>query len=117
MTPPASPRGRRRAREGPGPRAAGVGLPAPGAAPAAARLAALVPALLDALAAVAPGRVYHEARAALERALLAHALARTGGNQLAAARLLGLNRNTLRTHGRRLGVLPPAPARPAPREG
>ena len=42
---------------------------------------------------------------ATERALYRLALARTGGNQLAAARLLGVARNTLRSRATRLGVL------------
>ncbi len=42
---------------------------------------------------------------ATERALYRLALARTGGNQLAAARLLGVARNTLRSRAARLGVL------------
>src|SRR5690606_18814928 len=44
----------------------------------------------------APGTVYHRALAAFERPLFEHALAQTGGNQLRAAKLLGINRNTLR---------------------
>ena len=44
------------------------------------------------------GTLYHRALAELERPLFEHALARTGGNQIAAARLLGINRNTLRKH-------------------
>ena len=42
---------------------------------------------------------------ATERALYRLALARTGGNQLAAAQLLGIARNTLRSRAARLGVL------------
>jgi two-component system nitrogen regulation response regulator GlnG len=42
------------------------------------------------------GNLYHAALAVLERPLFEHALARTGGNQLRAAHLLGINRNTLR---------------------
>lgn len=49
-----------------------------------------------------PGSVYHAAQAAFERPLFAWALRETGGNQLRAARLLGINRNTLR---KRLGDL------------
>jgi len=42
------------------------------------------------------GALYHEALAALEKPLFEHALRATGGNQLRAAQLLGINRNTLR---------------------
>jgi len=50
----------------------------------------------------APGRVYDEALAAFERPLFAEVLRQTGGNQLRAAQILGINRNTLR---KRLGEL------------
>ena len=63
-----------------------------------------IPQLLERLVSTHPGRVYREALAMLERPLLVHALARTGGNQLRAARLLGLNRNTLRKRCRELGL-------------
>ncbi|MBU3991763.1 MAG: sigma-54 dependent transcriptional regulator [Alphaproteobacteria bacterium] len=43
-----------------------------------------------------PGRVYDEALAAFERPLFAEVLRGTGGNQLRAAQILGINRNTLR---------------------
>jgi len=46
------------------------------------------------------GRVLQE----IERPLLAIALAECGGNQLRAAELLGLNRNTLRKKIRDLGL-------------
>jgi two-component system nitrogen regulation response regulator GlnG len=42
--------------------------------------------------------------AVMERPLLQHALSLTGGNQLRAARLLGVNRNTLRKRCRDLGL-------------
>jgi len=44
----------------------------------------------------APGALYDEALAAFEKPLFEHALRATGGNQLRAAQLLGINRNTLR---------------------
>ncbi|MCW1383509.1 sigma-54 dependent transcriptional regulator [Novosphingobium sp. KCTC 2891] len=60
----------------------------------------------------APGRLYDEALAAFEKPLLLHALATTGGNQLRAAQLLGINRNTLR---KRLAELDITPEDAAPR--
>ncbi|WP_068076466.1 sigma-54-dependent transcriptional regulator [Novosphingobium lentum] len=61
-------------------------------------------ALTHWLAAATPphGQLYDTALAAFERPLFAFALASTGGNQLRAAQLLGINRNTLR---KRLGEL------------
>ena len=50
----------------------------------------------------AAGSLYQEAISAFERPLFEHALTITQGNQLQAARLLGINRNTLR---KRLGEL------------
>ena len=67
-------------------------------------LSDLVPELADQLLAVQPGRVYREALAMLEKPLLMHALRLTGGSQLRAARLLGVNRNTLRKRCRELGL-------------
>ena len=70
-----------------------------------------VPALAEELLGSRPGDVYRAAVAIIERPLLAHVLASTGGNQLRAARLLGLNRNTLRKRCRELGLdLPRSPA-------
>jgi len=64
----------------------------------------LIPELMDHLAATHPGRVYREALLILEKPLLVRALRLTGGNQLRAARLLGINRNTLRKRCRELGL-------------
>jgi two-component system nitrogen regulation response regulator GlnG len=57
------------------------------------------------------GRLYDAAIAELERPLFAHALATTGGNQLRAARLLGINRNTLRKRLTELAIDPEPCAR------
>jgi two-component system nitrogen regulation response regulator GlnG len=54
--------------------------------------------------------VYHQLLARIERPLLETALARTGGNQIKAAALLGINRNTLRKKIAELGI--ELPARP-----
>ncbi len=48
------------------------------------------------------GHLYHGALAVFEKPLFEHALRQTGGNQLRAAQVLGINRNTLR---KRLGDL------------
>ena len=50
----------------------------------------------------ARGTLYHASLAAFEKPLFEHALRETDGNQLRAAQLLGINRNTLR---KRLGEL------------
>src|SRR3989442_2050825 len=70
-------------------------------------LAETVPVLVERLSAVRPGRLYREALELLERPLLGHVLAMTGGNQLRAARLLGLNRNTLHKRCRELRLAHP----------
>ncbi len=73
-----------------------------GATASARLIASAIPALVQELTASCPGDVYRGAVALLERPLLAHVLAVTGGNQLRAARVLGLNRNTLRKRCREL---------------
>ena len=64
----------------------------------------LVPELVEQLITAHPGHVYREALAILERPVLVEALRLTGGSQLRAARLLGINRNTLRKRCRELGL-------------
>ncbi len=54
------------------------------------------------------GRLYRGVMARVELPLLRHALELCGGNQLKAAKLLGINRNTLRKRLRLLGLLPAA---------
>ncbi|MEO6041000.1 MAG: sigma-54 dependent transcriptional regulator [Croceibacterium sp.] len=60
----------------------------------------------------ASGMLYHGALAALEKPLFEHALRQTGGNQLRAAQLLGINRNTLRKRLDELQIDPEGFARP-----
>lgn len=57
------------------------------------------------------GRLYRAVMARVELPLLRHVLHLSGGNQLKAARVLGINRNTLRKRLRGLGLLPVAPNR------
>jgi two-component system nitrogen regulation response regulator GlnG len=54
----------------------------------------------------APGTVYDTALAAFERPLFEAVLRDTGGNQLRAAQVLGINRNTLRKRLTELGISP-----------
>jgi DNA-binding protein Fis len=67
-------------------------------------VAGAVPGLVEHLARASSRRMYREAMATMERPLILHALSLTGGNQLRAARLLGVNRNTLRKRCRDLGL-------------
>ncbi|OGS49979.1 MAG: nitrogen regulation protein NR(I) [Erythrobacter sp. RIFCSPHIGHO2_12_FULL_63_10] len=55
---------------------------------------------------VQKGALYRNALAAFEKPLFERALAETGGNQLRAAHLLGINRNTLRKRIVELGIEP-----------
>jgi two-component system nitrogen regulation response regulator GlnG len=66
----------------------------------------LVDTILE--AAEPEGGRYQAALAAVEAPLIAAALTRTNGNQLRAAELLGMNRNTLRERMRALGMKPKA---------
>jgi two-component system nitrogen regulation response regulator GlnG len=77
-----------------------------------------VPSIVQQLMAAGSRRLHRDTMTLLERPLIVHVLAMTGGNQLRAARLLGLNRNTLRKRcrelqltlprGPRLATTPPA---------
>ncbi len=53
-----------------------------------------------------PGQLYDDALAMFERPLFLHVLAQTTGNQLRAAQILGINRNTLRKRLSELGIHP-----------
>ncbi len=77
----------------------------PGPAAADRGISSLVEAILDAHP--SSGGRHDAAIAAVEAPLIAAALARTNGNQLRAAELLGMNRNTLRERMRALGLKPP----------
>ncbi len=75
------------------------------AAPGALTLEALVRAETEtALDSGAPGDVHGALLARVEKPLIETALARTSGNQLRAAELLGINRNTLRKRILELGI-------------
>ena len=50
------------------------------------------------------GEVYNRALSMLEKPLIEHALCMTEGNQVQAAKLLGINRNTLYTKIKKLGI-------------
>jgi two-component system nitrogen regulation response regulator GlnG len=63
-----------------------------------------VPTLVREMAAAKAGNLYRSVMARIERPLLRQALEIAGGNQLKAARLLGINRNTLRKRLRLLGL-------------
>ncbi len=58
------------------------------------------------------GTVYASALAAFEKPLIEHALVQTSGNQLRAAKFLGINRNTLRKRITELNIEPDRFARP-----
>lgn len=65
-------------------------------------LRALLPALIE----TERGRLHRLIAAHVERIVLAAVLAASAGNQLEAARILGINRNTLRKRLRLLGLAP-----------
>lgn len=52
------------------------------------------------------GYVYRVILAQVEKPLIERVLERTEGNQLKAARILGINRNTIRAKIKRLGIQP-----------
>ncbi|WP_158507533.1 sigma-54-dependent transcriptional regulator [Tanticharoenia sakaeratensis] len=56
------------------------------------------------LSSAVEGRLHEEVIAEVERPLISGVLAATGGNQIRAAALLGMNRNTLRKRIRDLGI-------------
>jgi len=50
------------------------------------------------------GKIYHIMLDALDKSLITNTLTITFGNQIKAARLLGINRNTLRAKIKKLGI-------------
>jgi DNA-binding protein Fis len=50
------------------------------------------------------GKIYHIMLDALDKSLIRNTLSVTFGNQIKAARLLGINRNTLRAKIKKLGI-------------
>lgn len=52
------------------------------------------------------GSVYRSVLEIIERSLIEHILERTEGNQLKAARILGINRNTMHTKIKKYGISP-----------
>ncbi len=80
------------------------------------QVVAAIPALVDALVASGSPRLYGEVARLVLLAVLRRALEISGGNQLRAARLLGINRNTFRKYCRDLDpIVPRAPRRRTPR--
>jgi DNA-binding protein Fis len=63
-----------------------------------------VAVIVERLRTCASNDVYHHTRSLVERALLIHALTVTGGNQLRAAKVLGVDRKTLYKRCRALHV-------------
>ncbi|MFA5115469.1 MAG: helix-turn-helix domain-containing protein [Candidatus Omnitrophota bacterium] len=68
------------------------------------QLADKITELEDALYKEKQGVLYKAVLDVVERPLIEHALQRTEGNQFKAARLLGINRNTMRSKIRKLGI-------------
>lgn len=52
------------------------------------------------------GEVYKDILAQVEKPLFEWVLKKTEGNQIKAAKILGINRNTFRTKMRKLGINP-----------
>lgn len=76
-------------------------------------VAQALPCLMRDLLATEQSRLYRTVMGRVERPLLVLVLEATGGNQLRAARLLGINRNTLRRRLRLLGLAAPRQRRTA----
>jgi len=64
--------------------------------------------LEDSLYSEKKGKLYKSILEIIEKPLIEHVLERTEGNQLKAAKILGINRNTIRAKIKRLGINPTA---------
>ena len=53
---------------------------------------------------VKKGEIYHAVIGGMEKSLIEKALEHTSGNQITAARLLGINRNTIRAKIKKLNI-------------
>ena len=53
---------------------------------------------------VKKGEIYHAVIGDIEKSLIEKALEYTSGNQITAAKLLGINRNTIRTKIKKLNI-------------
>jgi DNA-binding protein Fis len=73
-------------------------------------VAEAVSELVAKLIATSPGRAYRDLVALVDRAAFRQVLRHTGGNKLHAARLLGVNRNTLGKRCRALKISVPRPS-------
>jgi DNA-binding NtrC family response regulator len=59
---------------------------------------------LEKIIAISDGHVYHHLQSGFEKALISAALRHTGSNQVKAAELLGISRNTLRDRIAKYGL-------------
>lgn len=64
----------------------------------------MIPTAKDSINGGGKGGLYKSAIQAAEKPLIENALERTEGNQLKAAKMLGINRNTIRSKIRKLGI-------------
>lgn len=58
----------------------------------------------DVISSAKEGRIYKSVLAAVEKPLIEDILEKTNGNQIKAAKILGINRNTIRAKIKKLGI-------------
>ncbi len=61
--------------------------------------------IVESFSTVKPGQIYRSVIDHAERILIETALEQAAGNQIVAARVLGLNRNTLRSKIKKLNIV------------